>query len=173
MGRVPAALLLLLIGLAMPAPRAATGQAPFDYEVKAAFVYQFVRFVEWPEGVVTGPLRICVAGEDVFRGALDAIVRGELVNGHPVVVHPIPYPERGCHVLYVSDRASWLVYLRAVRDSPVLTIGESPSFLAEGGIIRLFRQGDNIRFEVNLDAAERVGVRLSTRLIQLARQGGA
>lgn len=172
MARAGVALLLVLLGGQASVPEPTRAQPPLEYreyQVRAAFLYQFARYVQWPDRGGGGPLRFCVAGGDVFEGALEETLAGETIDGRPLEVHIILGPESGCHVLYIPDRTTWPVYLRAVTQDPVLTVGEPAGFFDQGGIIRLFLDGRNIRFELNLDAAQRAGVRLSARLVPLAR----
>lgn len=167
-----AAALLLVVG-ALPLGHHVAAQAPsLEYRVKAAYLYNFTRYAEWPAATDDHPLTICVAGRNVFGTALDDLVRDETVNGRPVTAKVILEPEPGCHVLFIPDGAALPAYMRAVRTSPVLTVGETPDFFAEGGIIRFVREGTNVRFEIDQQAAERVGIRLSSRLLRLARTPG-
>jgi hypothetical protein len=169
MRRLLVALVFVLSGAAIATPGPVRAQpVASEYEVKAVFLYQFARFVEWPDQM-DGPLHFCIAGVDVFDGALHDTLQGETIDGRPLAARQILAPEPGCHVLFIPDRSSGPIYLRAARQIPVLTVGEAPNFLDEGGIIRLFLDGSNIRFEVNLAAADQAGLRLSARLVQLAR----
>jgi hypothetical protein len=140
-----------------------------EYQVKAAFLYNFVKFVEWPASALAGPLTICVAGRNPLGTFLDDTVRGETAGGRPIATRVILEPERGCHVVFVPDGAASSAYLRASRNSPTLTVGESPSFIDTGGIISFFVDAGKVRFEINPQAAERVQLRISSRLLQLAR----
>jgi hypothetical protein len=173
MGRA-ASILVVLLGILMPAGGGVRAQhRPELHELKAAFVYHFIGLVEWPPDAIAGAFRVCVAGEDVFQGALARMIRGEMLHGRPASFQAVPYPERSCHVLYVPDRSSAHVYIRETRDYPVLTIGETADAFDQGTIIRLFLDGTHLRFAVNLDAARRSGLRVSSRLVELARSSGA
>jgi hypothetical protein len=157
--------LLLLAGGSMAAQ-----EPTLEYRVKAAYVFNFMKFVEWPrEAIAAGPLTICVAGRNPFGPVLDEIVRGEEVADRPVAVRVILEPEPGCHVLFVPDGAATSAYLRAARTAPVLTVGETPDFISMGGIVRFVREGTNVRFEIDQEAADRVRLRVSSRLLRLAR----
>lgn len=159
------AALLLLTGASLVAQ-----EPTLEYRVKAAYIFNFTKYVEWPRDAIgAGPLAICVAGRNPFGTVLDDIVRGEEVDDRPVVVRIILEPEPGCHVLFVPDGAATTAYLRAARTAPVLTIGETPDFLGLGGTVRFIREGTNIRFEIDQRAADRVGLRISSRLLRLAR----
>jgi len=157
----------LIVALAV-AP--AEGQdTPLEYQVKAAYLYNFVKFVEWPAGAVAGTLTICTAGRNPFGVALDAIVRGESIDGHAIAARQVATPQAGCNVLFVPGDVPAAEYLRAARDAPVLTVGESTNFIAQGGIISFVRDAGMIRFEIDQDAATRAGLQISSRLLRLAR----
>ena len=144
-------------------------QGAGEYEIKAAFLYNFVRLVEWPADAPAGPIRICVAGPQAFEAQLDATVQGEAIGGRPVTVSPVSQLEPGCHVLFVPSRADATRYLRAANGRPVLTVGESPDFIGQGGIINFVIEQNRVRFEINPGAAMRANLRISSRLLQLAR----
>ncbi len=157
------------------AARAQTG-ATLEYQVKAAYVLNFLSFTQWPARAFSGagvPLRICLAGGDPFGGTLDSTVKGETISGHPVVVERLAatQPARECHALFVSagQTAQAGDLLRAVDGAPVLTIGESGSFLRSGGMVNLVIDGGNVRFDVNRQQAEKMGLTFSSRLLRLAR----
>ena len=165
--RTPLAwLLLLALTAAMPAAQEPT----LEYRVKAAYILNFIRYVEWPAAApADGALAVCVAGRNPFGTALDETVAGERIDGRAVAVRVILEPDPGCHVLVVPRGANAAAYLRAARTAPVLTIGESPDFLGMGGIINLRVDGGNVRFEIDQAAADRVNLRISSRLLRLAR----
>jgi hypothetical protein len=144
-----------------------------EYELKAAFLYNFVRLVEWPAGASNGSMRICIAGPHPIQEQLEETVRGETVEGQPLAVRSILQPDSACDVLFIPRRfAAAHEYLRAVEGKPVLTVGESPEFIQEGGIVNFFLDGKRVRFEINPTAAMRANLRISSRLLQLARLVG-
>lgn len=163
--------LLAAIGVfaaaAAVSPRAQ--DVPPDYRVKAAFLYNFVKFVEWPAAASAAPLSICVAGRNPFGNFLDNLIRGEVVNGRRLETRVILEPDPDCDVVFVPEGAATSAYLRAVRGRPTLTIGEGGGFIAQGGIARFYIDGGNVRFEINPGAADQAGLRISSRLLQLAR----
>jgi len=146
---------------------------PLEYRVKAAFLFNFAKFVEWPPDTNAGPLTICVAGRNVFGDFLAETVRGENINGRPLAVRVLLEPERGCHILFVPRGAATSAYLRGTRSSPVLTVGEAPDFIPQGGIVNFTVEGPSVRFEIDSQGAERAGLRISSRLLRLARAPGA
>jgi hypothetical protein len=154
-------------------------QAPrgtLEDQVKAAYIYNFVAFTEWPATAFSdpaAPLRICLAGDEAFGATLESTVRGERVLGHPVTVEPLSGLDHvvQCHVLFIgrapAARATELI--KAADDSPVLTIGESSTFLKSGGIVNFVSEAGHVRFDVNRSRFEAQGLRLSSRLLKLAR----
>ncbi len=144
--------------------------ASLEYRVKAAYIYNFMKYVEWPDAVLhSGSLNICVAGRNPFGDALTETVAGERIGGQPVMVRVILEPEPGCHVLFVPDGSATTAYLRATRSEPVLTVGETPDFIAQGGTISFILDGGNVRFEIDQESAERQNLKVSSRLLRLAR----
>jgi hypothetical protein len=140
-----------------------------EYRVKAAFLYNFVKFVEWPPEAGSGPLAICVAGRNPFGAVLQNLVRGETIDGRRVETRVILEPAAGCHVVFVPEGAATRVYLRGAAGQPALTVGESDTFIEQGGIANFFIERGHVRFEINPMAAERAGIHISARLLQLAR----
>jgi hypothetical protein len=162
-----AAIAALLLVVAVDRPAAA--QVSEEYRVKAGFLYNFVKFVEWPADTGTGPVTICVAGRNPFGDLLDDLVRGETVGGRRIETRVILEPEHGCHVVFVPEGAATRAYLRGVTGTGALTVGESSTFIEQGGIVNFYLERRNVRFEINPAAAERAGIRISARLLQLAR----
>ena len=165
-----ARILTLLVAITATLP--AQG-IPLEYRVKAAYLYNFVKFVEWPTTLQSSVLTICVAGRNPFETVLDDLVGGAVVAGRRLESRVILEPTPGCHVLFVPQGANAGAYLRAVVGQPILTIGEEPGFILSGGIARFYVDGINVRFEINPTAAEHAGLRISSRLLRLARIVGA
>ena len=150
----------------------AAAQAPeqsLEYQVEAAYLYNFVKFVEWPAGTLRGAIMICIAGTTPVAAALEQIVRDEVISGHRLAVRPIEAPQAACNVLFVPHDVDAGEYLRTARAAPVLTVGESPDFIAQGGIINLVRDAGMMRFEIDQEAAQRARLQISSRLLRLAR----
>ena len=166
-------LLAVAVWLATALVRAQAQAGTSEYEIKAAFLYNFVRLVEWPGAASNGSIRICIAGPHPIQERLEETVRGETVEGQPLMVRSILQPDAGCEVLFVPRRfAAAHEYLREVEGKPVLTVGESPDFVQQGGIVNFFLEGKRVRFEINPTAATRANLRISSRLLQLARLVG-
>lgn len=151
-----------------------------EREVKAALVYNFTRFVDWPADAVPGqddPVVIAVLGSDAFVSALELTVRDQLSRGRPIEVRPATDLDdaRGAQVLFVAAGGGpqpGPAALDKLHAEHVLTIGETAGFLDRGGIIRLAVEGQRVRIHVDLDAADRAGLRLSAQLLKLAEVRG-
>jgi hypothetical protein len=172
------ALAALLLGPeAGPAPAAALGPGlPTEYEVKAAYLFNFAKFVEWPPDAFkdgAAPFVIAVVGHDPVGAALDQILAGKSVNGHPVQVLRVTDPDqaRGAHIVYVGapGGASMTPALRRVSREGVLTVGDGEDFATRGGIIGFRTQDRRVRFDINAQRAEQAGLKLSSQLLKLAR----
>jgi hypothetical protein len=151
----------------------ASGQdAALEYRVKAAYLFNFTKFVEWPETAVQNiaAFNICAAGRNPFGPALSSTFMGETAAGLPLMARVVGADAvSSCQVLFVPRGVAAGTYLRAVGVSPVLTVGESPGFLAQGGAINFVIEGGRVRFAINQAAAERAHLRISSRLLQLGR----
>lgn len=157
-------------------PLPAENQVPQEYQVKAAFLKNFALFVEWPEGDLAGsngPFSICVIGSHPFGNALQAL-KGTKLRNRPVTVREIRdiHDAGMCHVLFVSasEQARLPEILAATRKKPILTVSDIDHFSRSGGIIGFIIVQDRVRFDVNLTAAERVRLKLSSQLLKLAHE---
>jgi len=146
-----------------------------ERDLKAAFLYKFAKFVEWPQAAFpepSTPVTLCVLGDDPIGASLEAVVKGEKLNDRRLVVRLLRDPQatQGCHVLFVGPEKGRLPEILApLRGSGVLTVGGAADFLDQGGMIRLFLEQKRVRFDINLDAAERSRLNLSSKLLRLAR----
>jgi hypothetical protein len=145
-----------------------------EYQVKAAFLYNFARFVEWPSESFPrpdSPFTICTAG-DPFQGALDKTVQGETLDNRPLVARRMASTDdiRSCQILYIalSERRRTAEILTAAGTAPILTVGETDEFMNRCGIIRFVPRANQIHFQINPDAAQRASLKISARLLQLA-----
>jgi hypothetical protein len=150
--------------------RAAVG----EYQVKAAFLYHFAKFIEWPAAAGKGDVVVIgVLGVDPFGPALDFLFEDKTLRGKPFEVRRVASvtEARSCHLLFVSiaDKNEVQRALAALAGSPVLTVGDSMDFVAGGGIIYLFVEESRIRFDINLAAARRSRLAISAALLRLAR----
>ena len=152
------------------------GAAPTEYQLKAVFLMNFAKFVEWPTTAfrsAQNALTICVLGENPFGHDLDDVVRGQVAADRALAVKRLAQVQRedNCHVLFVSaaEKTRTERILGVLRNAPTLTVGEGDDFAAAGGMIGLFIDDNKIRFEVNLDAADRAGLKISSKLLKLAK----
>ncbi|MGH9468897.1 MAG: YfiR family protein [Terriglobia bacterium] len=149
--------------------------APAEYEVKAAYLYNFGRFVHWPVSApaAAGNLfSICVLGADPFGRLLDTTIAGEMIDGKRVVARRISQTEdaKGCRIVFVSgsEESDLAQVLPALNAERALTVSDIPQFTDRGGMIDFITADRHVRFEVNLAAARREGLRLSSQLLKLA-----
>ena len=146
----------------------------YEYQLKVAFIYNFARFVEWPDDTFTSgtsSLTVCVLGKDPFGVALDTI-NGKNVRNRKIEVKRLTSVSKldACHILFISstERERLTQVLETVKNSGVLTIGEMRHFTGAGGIVALKMRKNRIRFAVNLDAGKRAGLEISSQLLNLA-----
>ncbi len=158
---------LVLIAVTAWIGHPAAQEVTREYRLKAEYLFNFVKYVDW--GAVKGPIRICVAGQNPFHTALDELIKNEKVRGVPVSAQVILEPDPGCHVVFMPRTSNIPAYLRAAAGTPTLTVGETPRFIEQGGVINFVVESDGVRFDISRAAAERAGLRLSSQLLQLAR----
>jgi hypothetical protein len=152
---------------------AAPGEKPSEYDVEAAYLFNFGKFVVWPSLTSAAqPITICILGEDPFGTALDRLVTGEKIDGKPVVDKKISRVEEApsCSILYISTSESAHLnrILGAVKDAPVLTVSDISDFLDRGGMIQFVLRDNRVRFTVNLGPAQRDRLILSSELLKVA-----
>jgi hypothetical protein len=169
---ISAAALSTLVGF----PSAQAQQAkPNEYDVKATYLYNFSRFVEWPAGGLQArseSFAICVLGEDPFGGALKATVAQETVAGRSVVTKQVPAAQDAvtCRVLFISSSEDKRLkeILASLGTASVLTVSDLPKFTQRGGMVQFVLEGNKVRFEVNSAIAQRAGLTLSSELLKVA-----
>ena len=143
--------------------------------LKAAYIYNFVRFTEWPAGLpASEPFIMCVLGDGAVGDALGRAVTGRALAGRRMVVSMVaaPGPKDACRVLYVSSlmpsQAEKLV--AELRDAPVLTISDIEGFTEVGGIAQFFFENGQLRFTIRMESAKRARLLISSRLLALSRR---
>jgi hypothetical protein len=148
---------------------------PTEYEVKAAYLYSFGKFVDWPAKVIqiqSESFAICVLGQDPFGPALDAALSDETIAGTKIVAKRIPTPQNAlsCRVLFISSSENPRLkqILATLADASVLTVSDLPQFTQRGGMVQFVLEGNRIRFEVNLATARHAGLTLSSELLKVA-----
>jgi hypothetical protein len=150
-------------------------QKASEYQVKAAYLYNFGRFVEWPaKGTTaqTNSFTICVLGKDPFGQALDATLAGETIGNQSVAARRISSPQMSadCQILFISSSEANRLnkIIEALDKSAVLTVSDIPQFTQRRGMIQFVSEENRIRFEVNLAATQRAGLTLSSDLLKVA-----
>lgn len=169
-----AAIWLCLLPVAQAQPGARPPAEAPEYAVKAAFLLNFTRFVQWPPDAFEeagSPFAICILGDDPFGSTLDQLLKGEQVEGRRIVVRRLshPPPPKSCQILYVGDSERSLPTLFDGLGRGVLTVGAQPGFCRDGGIIGFAIEDRHVRFDINREAAANAGLQLSARLLRVAR----
>ena len=147
-----------------------------EASVKAAFLYKFANYIEWPPAAFAAPaspLVIGVVGADDIGTELERIAPGRAVNGHPVSVKRVREGEalRGIHLLFIGkDQPALAALLRSAQGQSVLTVTDADRGLEMGSAINFVPAGERIAFEVSLEAAEKSGHRISSRMLSVARR---
>jgi hypothetical protein len=148
---------------------------PTDYQVKATYLYNFGRFIEWPRKVAAaqgGSFTVCVLGQDPFGPSLDATLGGETIGGKTVVAKRISSADESgdCQILYLSltDDSRLNKIIADLDKKAVLTVSDMSQFVKRGGMIQFVLEGKKVRFEVNLTATQHAGLTLSSELLKVA-----
>ena len=169
--------MFLMLAVLLP-PMVARAQAtpPTEYQVKAAFLFNFAKFTEWPADSFANsesPFLVCVLGKDPFGRMLDDTLQGKTILEHPIVVDRLrdAAGARNCQLVFVgrSEAVRLTAVLEALRGSSALVVGETDGFARFGGAIELILEEDRVGFIINPDAAGRAGLRLSSKLLALAK----
>jgi len=150
-----------------------------EYLIKAGFIYNFAKFVEWPAAAFSqadSPIVIGVLGADPFGSVLDHIVEDKKIGARGFIVKRYKWGKdlkdlKDCKIVFVSasERAHVEDILQSVKGLPILTVGETPGFAERGGVIRFTLEDNRVRFEVNVDAAHQADLNISSRLLTLAK----
>lgn len=154
--------------------RGIADERPSQYEVEAAYLFNFAKFVQWPPKPVAtnSSFTICVLGDDPFGPFLDRITSGEKVDGRPVIDRRISRPAdaASCSILYISPSEAGRVsrILTELKDAPVLTVSDMDEFVDRGGIIQFVLRDNRVRFLVNVQPARQEGLSLSSELLKVA-----
>jgi hypothetical protein len=153
--------------------------ASVEYKIKAAYLLNFTKFVEWPTNrfaTAGTPIRVGVLGKDPFGSDLERTMSGRVIEGRKFeIVRPETVAAAvDCHIVFVSssERRQLPEIIETLHKASVLTVGEHEEFVEQGGIIRFFLHQDTVRFEINARAAEGAGLRVSSKLMQIARPEG-
>jgi len=168
-------LLLFILSFAALCPGQAQEQSK-EYQLKAAFLFNFAQFVKWPPNSFTSddaPFCIGILGDDPFGSALEETIRGEAVDNHRLTVVRAQRIEdlKDCQVIFVSRSEEGHVseILSQIDSRPVLTVSEVESFARDGGDIDFYLSGGKVRFEINPQSAQRCGLKISSQLLTLGK----
>lgn len=171
---------LMMCRLFLGAPQAfsqSTDDAEYkEYKLKLAFLYNFTLFVEWPPEAFQdpdAPLTVCVVGENPFRGELEQSLRGRRAGRHPIELKKL-MPEdnpKACHLIFIraSEKRAAEKVLTDLNGSSTLTVGETKGFTQRGGVINLVQEDNKLGIEINVDAADRSRLRISSKLLALSK----
>jgi len=148
-----------------------------EYELKAAFLYNFIKFTEWPDEQITKkgePFIIAVVGKDPFGAALDKVIEGETFHNRPIVARRFSRMDEAAttsQVLFISssEENNLAAILRQMDAHAILTVSEIENFAQRGGIINLKKESNRVVFEINLDVVKRAGLAMNAQLLKLAR----
>ncbi len=166
---------ILLMGVPALFPAQAAPSSPTEYQVKAAFLYNFAKFVEWPAEALSegGPFVIGILGEDPFGSLIDEAVAGKTVREKRIIVKRLSKIEEAVdsHILFISDseRENVSRILKQLGHAPVLTVSDLGRFAEQGGMVQLVTEQNRVRFAINVAVVERAGLKPSSQLLKLAR----
>ena len=148
-------------------------RAESEASVKAAYLFNFAKFVEWPASAFSGgkaPLVIGIVGRDGVGDELLRVGNGVSANGHPIEVRRISAGEaRDCHLVFIPESEHGDAVIAAAQGSPVLVVGEGENFVRRGGALGFVKDGGSVKFEANPKAAARNGLTVSAKLLRSAR----
>lgn len=174
------ATLNLLLGLLLAGSGHAQDAQPSEYQVKAAFIFNFAKFVDWPPRAFAdakAPLCIGILGENPFGANLERTVRDKTLNNRSIVVKECGTLEEAkkCHLLFIStsEKKPLQEILDGLVGMNILTIGETETFIKSGGMINFFREGTRFRFEINDEAAKKAGLKIDSKLLGLGKKPAA
>ena len=154
----------------------ASATLSLEYKLKAVLLYNFAKFVEWPDGAFADgntPLTIGILGEDPFGNIFEQAIKGKTVKSRKLKIKRFKQVRDvdTCHILFISssEEKHLTEVLEFLKDSDFLTVGEMKQFAHSGGIINFIIEESKIRFEINIDAASRTQLKISSKLLKLAR----
>jgi hypothetical protein len=167
---------MIIVLIAIPELARAAEPVAEEYQVKGAFLLNFTKFVDWPPQAFEGPgapIAICILGQNPFGPLLDRAARQTVVANRTVSVRQVADGQQAsqCQIVFMgaSERKHWRAWLEALRGRSVVTVGESESFLANGGVVNFKLEGERVRIEISTAAADRAGLHISAKLLSLAQ----
>ena len=165
----------LSLALLLPADASAQASQPSEYQIKAAFLFNFAKFVEWPPESFAGetsPLVIGILGDSPFGGDLERTIQNKTINNRSIVIKQLHSlaEATNCQVLFIStsEKKRLAEIFDGLRGTSVLTVGEMDRFTEAGGMINFVAEGNKIRFQINDAAAKDAGLKISSKLLSLA-----
>ncbi|HKX29445.1 MAG TPA: YfiR family protein [Blastocatellia bacterium] len=170
-------LLIAALAVASPDPNGNAQTQPASVsQIKAAYLYNFAKLVEWPADAfkdADSPVVLGLVGDEPFGEILDQNMAGRKANGRKVVIVRLKASDnlRACHLLFISasEKSRVPQILAGLKGANVLTVAEIPHFAQSGGIINFFQEEKRVQFEINVEAAERAKLKISSRLLSLAK----
>jgi YfiR/HmsC-like len=167
---------VVLLSLVVAIPMRGQGNPPVEYQVKAAFLFNFAKFVEWPSDTFQSeksPITLCVFRRDPFGSALDEIIRGKIINNRAVLARRINELSdlKSCQLVFISsvEDKHLSEVIGSLKGRSALLVGEGEGFAERGGGIQLFQEDNKLRFAVNLDSIQRARLTVSSKLLALAK----
>lgn len=168
--------LVTMLSLAAAVQIRAQTNPPLEYQVKAAFLFSFTKFIEWPSDAFhssNAPITLCVFRHDPFGSALDEIIQGKTVNNHQVLARRVnELPDlKSCQLVFVGkeEDKSLSEVLNSLKGTSALAVGETDGFAERGGGVQFFLEASQLRFAINVDAVQRARLTVSSKLLSLAR----
>ena len=164
---------LLCLFVAFPMGVAVSAQPVSEYDVEAAYLYNFGKFVRWPDSAQKSPtFDICILGDDPFNGTLEKLIANDHMGGRPIRKRIIGRSSEasGCAIVYISDSEAENLrrILARLAGSDALLVSNLPDFVQQGGMIQFILDGDRVRFKVNLNPANQSHLVLSSELLKVA-----
>lgn len=168
-------LFVILLSLWFATSAFSQSKRPEEYQVKAVYLFNFGKFVEWPERAAKGPdFPICVLGVDPFGSTLDSVLAGEVINDRKLVAKRISNfrDAAGCRIVFISssETSRFKEILAEAQTLPILTVSDAATFLSAGGMIQFVIRDNKVRFDVSLAPADKAGLTLSSQLLKVAAQ---
>jgi hypothetical protein len=175
-GLILVSLVFFLANVMVPRTADGQGNSVDEYKLKAAMLYNLIAFVEWPDMAYSdrqAPTLLCILGKDPFESSLTSTATQETANGRIVLVRQLQNDKdlRSCQVLYISssERKTTERIFSSLNGSSVLTVGEMNQFAAHGGIVQFSLEEQRVRFNINVDAASKAGLKISSKLLAMAQ----
>lgn len=168
--------ILLSLGLLLAAAHGrAQVPAPSEYQLKAAFLFNFAKFIDWPPETFAAdkaPFVIGILGANPFGNELEQTVAGKKINDHPITIQLIHAGSEAtnCHILFISnsEKPRLPETIQSLRGAAVLTVGETDGFVESGGMVNFVQEANKIRFQINDEAAKAARLKISSKLLSLA-----